>query len=332
MSKDTPEAQALAESLKAYEDAVKATKGEPAVEVAKEAAPEVEVETKEPVVEGAAEEVAEVVKASPAVESKAKEKHRGDPVAAIVTLRKHNQMLHEELMMARGQNEALSKVALAKREESAPAAPKKDRLAEIEEEILASADATDAGEKTVREHEALRMKLEREARKLEYAALEKPAASQEQAPTEDLYLAEKTEELAKEYPFFSELTAEELEPFHKKAFLFAELHDEPIGTGPRETLRLRRIMCELAAQKYQPDGAKKPAADSSADEKRAALEAKLKVQEGAPPNVSKIGSGGASAGLSDSEFQAKYLAAESFEDAQLLMKQMPATLRKKLGL
>jgi hypothetical protein len=349
----SPEDVALEESLAAlaaeetkqaakvddkFGDQSKPTEAEVAAKAEQEAKEKADAEAKTLADEKAKQE-AEATAKSAAVSTKPDLAKPSKEVAAIVALRKQAQLLHEQNILLTGQNQALvhmvqqGTVTQSKQQQQTAA----DVLAQIEAAKDEAADKVDKGEMTIREYEKQRSALERQAREIERQVFEQTQKQQAKpAPQvqEDLYLAEKTETLAKQYPFLDELTAEDLEPFHKLALKQAEREGNPIQTGPLETLRLRTLMLTLAAKVYQPDQSK-PAKSASTDNDaaaQAALAAKLKLQADMPPDASKLGSGSSAAGMTEAEFERR-INAPGLNDAQAeaLIASLSPALREKLG-
>jgi hypothetical protein len=272
--------------------------------------------------------------------AKVVEKQRGNPVDAIVALRKQLQEEREQRILVQGQNQVLSQVLQSggqpqqQQQRVDPAV----LLNQIEDAKLEAADKVDKGELTVREYEQTRSQLERNARQIEQQLyLEQQSRQQpvQVAKQDDLYLAQQTEELANAYPFLEELSADDLEPFHQLALRQAVKEGNPIQSGPLETLRLRTLMVQLAAKVYQPEETKAAASvtqPSSADAQKA-LDAKLAMQATMPPDTSKLGSGSSAAGMTEAELERR-LTAPNLTDAQAeaLLSSISPALREKLSI
>lgn len=323
---------ALAAEEKAREEAAKAGSKDLAEQHAEEEAAKAATETvteAKPAEEGAA-------KPAPDDEDEAKAKaaegKRSKEVDAIVALRKHSQMLAEQNAMLQGQVMALSKIATAKPNE-APKEPVKDRLVEIKGQQKALAKQVDAGEMTIEDYEDKRAVLEEEVFEIRLERKQPKQQQQQTAPTEDLYLAEQTAKLAQNYQFLNELTEEDMAPFYDLAIRQAAREGVRL-VGASGTLELRKRMVELAAKVYQPEAKKeaaKPVADQSND-KSAALEAKLKLQERMPPDATKIGNGGDSTAMSESEVARRLFDPNTTtEQAEALLDSLPPALRDKLS-
>lgn len=344
----SPEELALQASLAALEEEEKKTVVEKPKDLAEEYAAE-QAAKKEAGAEGDKESTVATddgatpeAEGAPVVEPPAEanppsEKQRPKEVDAIVALRKQNQLISEQLAMAQGQVVALSKVALAKSNET-EAAPKKDRVEEIRVERQTLADKVDTGDLSVREYEDLRYALEQEELEIKLSALReaKPATVPHQ---EDLYLAEQTNKLRSDNPFLAGITSAQLKPFEDLAYIEAEMEGKPIQAGAAGTLELRQRMVRLAAKVYDKPVAvdapvKKVTPEGGAEEKAAqskALEAKLKMQEQMPPDVTKLGHRGDSAGLTEAQVAAKLFdPATSEEEATALIDSLSPALREKL--
>lgn len=259
-------------------------------------------------------------------------KPRNKEVDAIVALRKQGQLLHDELLLVKGQNQALAEMVRSGSKQPAEKQQTADEaLAALDEAKLVAADKVDKGEMTVREYEQERSKLEREARAIERQVEQSQRKPEPQVHQEDLYLAEKTEALAQQFPFLEDLTAEDLAPFHKLALKQAEREGNPIQTGPLETLRLRTLMLNLAAKVYQPE-TPVPVAKPTNDAAAKALAAKLALQEKMPPDTSNMGSVGTTAGLTESELERSLNDPHTTDaQAEALIASLSPALRDKLG-
>jgi hypothetical protein len=186
---------------------------------------------------------------------------------------------------------------------------------------------------TIEDYEDKRAVLEEEVFEIRLERKQPKQQQQQTAPTEDLYLAEQTAKLAQNYQFLNELTEEDMAPFYDLAIRQAAREGVRL-VGASGTLELRKRMVELAAKVYQPEAKKeaaKPVADQSND-KSAALEAKLKLQERMPPDATKIGNGGDSTAMSESEVARRLFDPNTTtEQAEALLDSLPPALRDKLS-
>lgn len=256
-----------------------------------------------------------------------------DPHAAIVAFRKQNQILLAEKLRLEGMVEALKAVQPA-----APAAKavEVDPLDTIAAKRVALAEQADTGDITLAEMRRQDMALEREARAIE---LQQFLATQTQAAPRnepDLYLEQATMKLTEDYPILNELTVAALAPFKDLAYAQAEREGTPIQPGALGTLDLRTRMAKLATKMFgeaAPAATAAGSAPASGDTKAAALAAKIEMQNGMPPDATKIGNANTETSMTEAELTRRLTDPNlTYEESAKIMATVSPAIRAKLGI
>jgi hypothetical protein len=302
---------------------------QPAVEVDPAAAdPEAEAAAK-----AKSEAEAKAKAEAEAAEAEAAKAKASDPHAAIVAFRKQNQSLLAENLKLAGMVEALKSV----QQPAAPAAKavEVDPLDAIAAKRVALAEQADTGDITLAEMRRQDMVLEREARDIE---LKQFLATQTQAAPRnepDLSLEQATKKLAEDYPILNELSVAALSPFKDLAYAQAEREGTPIQPGALGTLDLRTRMAKLATKMFGAPAPAAPAAVATpaADDKAAALAAKIELQNGMPPDAHKLGNANTETGMTEAELTRRLTDPNlTYEESAKIMATVSPALRAKLGI
>lgn len=261
---------------------------------------------------------------------------KGDPTAAIIALRRANQELHQKLMLATGQNQALMAVATAKGGEpvaepqpgSEQPAAEPDTIDKVRAERMALAEQFDAGEISAKDMEAQRQKLDDREWGIRQAMLA-PAPVQQS----DLHLEQATAKLETDYPVLKILSAQDLAPLAALARIQAAREGTPIQPGAVGTLDLRTRIAKLAHQHFGGGAAAAtttPTKPAGLSEDALARAAKLELASRMPPDATNLGSAASDVAMSESEILSR-MEGMSEEEQWALMKTLPGSVKTALG-
>lgn len=254
------------------------------------------------------------------------------PVSAIYKERKHRQAVELENARLQGELDAMRRMQQAPEgEQQAHAAEQAptDPLAQMEAEQDALAERFDAGELSAldwqRQNRALQKQID-DARM---------AQRETQAIRSDQSLEAHAAQLVRDYPVLNAITDQQAAILSDLAYAEAAREGKPIGTGIEATKDLRTRIAVLATKLY--GGATQPgqttqsqAGGQTLSQEALAREAKLDLQRGMPPDVSRMGSAASGVSMSEEEVLDR-LNRLPDNEAMALLNTMPALKARITG-
>jgi hypothetical protein len=230
------------------------------------------------------------------------EQPQGEPAETAPPARQQTPMIpkprFDEAVQAaywRGRAEAAEN--LAKGTPNAPAADDKpakspeEEIAELDAAIDQAAAQYDAGELSFAQFNKLQRTNEAKIAELRQARTAPAQGDDQTARQEDLYLAERTDDLAVEFPILTKLSAADVEPLVPLAYREAARDRVQITPDSRGDYLLRRYVAHVATKLYgtgapaQQPSQKPPAANADAGRRKLALAARM------PPDLTTAAGG-----------------------------------------
>lgn len=236
------------------------------------------------------------------------------PVGVVTALRRENSELKHNNATLVGQVQGMqmqSETAAANVANVETPKSGEEILDDIDKSLLEISRKLDDGDITNEDAELKRIDLKKQERTV-LTDMNKPLPPVEQAqqvlPVTDLGLEEHLNELAQSHPVLFELNDQQLEPLKNLAYEQAAREGSPIYEGAIGTKNLRSRMAVLATQFYgkreetvSDDGVQ----GGIAPEELAKRDAKLKIAQTHPKDVSQLGSTTGVEAVSDEEALAR---------------------------
>lgn len=267
----------------------------------------------------------EVAAAKPAEPTEgAPDKPATVPVAVARAERQARQKAEQDAAYWRGRAEAAHELAeeVQKPSDERPTLTPQQRLEQIRQERIAIADDYDAGNIKTRDWEEKRLALEDEERQLREQM--SPPRNASPAPQSDLGLEERTQQLERDYPILTKVTAEELQPLVPIARQQAAREGRPIQAGAAGTLELRTRVAKLANTFYgtgqQPPALPEPPKAHPAESALAAAQAH-------PVDIGQMGAAATAGQMSEAELESKLGSMGEAEQLEFLATQ-PALVQR----
>lgn len=249
------------------------------------------------------------------------------PVSAIYKERKHRQAVELENARLQGELDAMRRMQATESEQQAQAAAQAtDPLSQMEAEQDALAEKFDAGELSA-------LDWQRQNRALQKQIDEARLSQREtQAIRSDQSLEAHAAQLVKDYPVLNAITDQQAAILSDLAYAEAAREGKPIGTGVEATKELRTRIAVLANKLYGGAGqtTQPKAGGQTLSQEALAREAKLDLQMGMPPDVSRMGSAASGVSMSEEEVLDR-LNRLPDDEAMKLLNTMPALKARITG-
>jgi len=254
------------------------------------------------------------------------------PVSAVYKERKLRQAAEMRAAQLEGQVEVLSSMARPGEQpadagrQAEPEQPD-DPLEGLYAQQEALAEKFDKGEISA-------VEWKREERKLSDSIDQiKESRRNEDVVRNDQSLEEHVVQLVNKYPVLNKLTESQTQSLATLAYEEARAEGKPIRAGVEGTKQLRERIAKIATRLYgetpkTPESGQPPEKAAGLSDTAAARDAKLKLAETMPPDVSKMGSAASGVTPSDAEIMAK-MDGMTDDEALAMLDSMP-TVKARL--
>lgn len=252
------------------------------------------------------------------------------PVSAVYKERKHRQAVELENARLQGELDAMRRMQAPEGEQQASDAEQApmDPLSQMEAEQDALAEKFDAGELSALEWQRQNRALQKQIDDARMAQRETQAIRSDQS------LEAHAAQLVRDYPVLNAITDQQAAILSDLAYAEAAREGKPIGAGIEATKDLRTRIAVLATKLYggatPSQTTQSQAGGQTLSQEALAREAKLDLQRGMPPDVSRMGSAASGVSMSEEEVLDR-LNRLPDNEAMALLNTMPALKARITG-